>query len=51
MRHHRQLVKAAAQRLFGHHLPKQNGQSLVEFAMVLPLLLRVMFGIREFGQG
>ena len=33
-----------------HRLKKDNGQGMVEFALVLPLLLLVMFGIIEFGR-
>ena len=29
--------------------PSQNGQSVVEFALILPLLLLLTFGIIEFG--
>ena len=31
-------------------LRKDNGQGMVEFALVLPILLLVMFGIIEFGR-
>jgi Flp pilus assembly protein TadG len=31
-------------------MKSQNGQSLVEFAMVLPLLVLLMFGITDFGR-
>jgi len=36
----------------GHHLSarRDDGQALVEFALVLPLLLIVMFGCLEFGR-
>ena len=29
---------------------RENGQSLVEFALLLPLLVVILFGIMEFGQ-
>lgn len=31
-------------------LRKEKGQSLVEFAMILPILLLLLFGIMEFGR-
>jgi hypothetical protein len=47
-RQHRQFIKTATPRLHGQS--SQSGQSLVEFAMVLPLLLLIVFGITEFGR-
>lgn len=32
-------------------LSREAGQSLVEFALVLPLVLSILFGIVEFGRG
>src|SRR5206468_7492665 len=40
--------KTAAQGLRGQS--SQSGQSLMEFAMVLPWLLLIVFGITEFGR-
>ena len=31
-------------------MSKQKGQGLVEFALILPLLLLMFFGILEFGR-
>src|SRR5437867_12922393 len=50
MWHYRQFIKAATQRRCGHRQSSQSGQSLMEFAMVLPLVLLVVFGITEFGR-
>lgn len=33
-----------------HLIKKENGQSLVEMALVLPILLLLIFGIIEFGR-
>ncbi len=33
----------------GHRLARREGQSLVEFALVLPILLLIIVGILEFG--
>jgi Flp pilus assembly protein TadG len=33
-----------------HKLRAQNGQALVEFALVLPVILAILLGILEFGQ-
>ena len=32
-------------------LRRETGQSLVEFALILPLVLSILFGIVEFGRG
>jgi Flp pilus assembly protein TadG len=40
-------LKSKMRRLF---LGSDQGQSLLEFALVLPLLLLVLFGITEFGR-
>lgn len=37
-------------RAFKQHLTCQKGQSLVEFALVLPVFIVILFGIIEFGR-
>jgi len=49
MRIERRFVKTAAQKEHPHPLDP-SGQSLMELAMVLPLMLLVVFGITEFGR-
>lgn len=46
---HRRLLRAIHQR--GHAAPHESGTSLVEFALVLPLLLVLLFAIVDFGRG
>jgi Flp pilus assembly protein TadG len=48
--HRRQIVKAVGQTLLQQRKSGQMGQSLLEFAVVLPLLLLIAFGITEFGR-
>lgn len=37
-------------RAFKHHAASEKGQSLVEFALVLPVFIVILFGIMEFGR-
>jgi len=49
IRNRRQFIQAA-QTLRHSRCASQNGQSLLEFAIVLPILLLIAFGITEFGR-
>jgi len=48
-RHSRPALQTTAQRSW-HQPADTRGQSLMEFALVLPLVLLVAFGITEFGR-
>lgn len=37
-------------RILGSFIRKNRGQSVIEFALILPLLLVILFGITEFGR-
>src|SRR5437868_15247511 len=43
-RHHLRVFKA------GNHRPSERGQSMVEFALVLPMLLILLMGVADFGR-
>ena len=36
--------------MFPRHLKRQDGQAVVEFAVILPVLLLVLMSIYQFGQ-